>query len=151
MPGTDWNGCYHEDVFSNWMTYCKKWGKEEDREEVVLQTIGRGLSHAKKLENGLIDEFIINELNKVENDEMRRGYCIGVFNQRGVVRVDPEGKPELQLAQKYNEMAEQVESMGYAKYAEALRDIADSYTNEAMHHIKEHQYMQRMKQRDEED
>lgn len=151
VPGTDWNGCYHEEIFSTWMTYCKKWGKEEDREEVVLQTIGRGLSYAKKLENGLIDEFIINELNKVENDEMRRGYCIGVFNQRGVVRVDPEGKPELQLAQKYNEMAEQVESMGYAKYAEALRDIADSYTNEAMHHIKEHQYMQRMKQRDEED
>ena len=114
---------------------------------MVLQTIGRGLSHAKKLDNGLIDEFIMNELNRVENDEMRTGYYVGIFNQRGVVTVDPEGKPELQLAQKYNDMAEKVESMGYAKYAEALRDIANSYTNEAMQHIKEHQHIQEMQQR----
>ncbi len=151
VPGTDWDGCYHEDVFTNWMTYCKKWGKEEDREEVLLQTIGQGLSHARKLDDGLIDEFIINELNKIENDEMRRGYCIGVFNQRGVVTVDPEGKPELQLAKKYNEMAEKVESMGYAKYAEALRNIATGYTNEAMRYIKEHQHIQEMHKRKDDD
>lgn len=151
VPGTDWNGCYHEDIFTSWIAYCKQWGKDEDREEVVLQTIGQGLSYARKLENGLIDEFIINELNKVENDEMRRGYCIGVFNQRGVVTVDPEGKPELKLAQKYNEMAEKVESMGYAKYAEALRDLASGYTQEAMHNIKEHRLIQKLQKREDDD
>ena len=151
VPGTDWSGEYHEDIFTNWIAYCKKWGKEEDRETVVLQTIGRGLSYAKKLDNGLIDEFIMNELNKVENDEMRTGYYMGIFNQRGVVTVDPEGKPELQLAQKYNDMAENVEIMGYAKYAEVLRNLARDYTNEAMHNIKEHRHTQEIQRREEDD
>ena len=82
---------------------------------------------------------------------MRTGYYVGIFNQRGVVTVDPEGKPELQLAQKYNDMAEKVEIMGYAKYAEVLRNLARDYTNEAMHNIKEHRHIQEIQRREEDD
>ena len=76
---------------------------------------------------------------KIENEEMRKGYRLGIFNQRGVRWIDPEGKPELQLAEDYKKCAEIVESMGYAKYAEMLHLISDDYIREAKDNIREHQ------------
>ncbi len=151
IPGTDWEGKYNENCFCQWIDYCKTWAKAEDREAVVQQTIGNGLSYAHKLENGLIDDFIMRELNKIENEEMRRGYRIGIFNQRGVRWIDPEGKPEFQLAEKYKDMAESAESIGYAKYAEILRVISDDYISEAKHHIREHQLQQELHKRENDD
>lgn len=138
IPGTDWDGNYNEEIFQTWIKTCKVWSKKEDREAVTLQTIGNGLSYARKLENGLIDDFIMQELNKIENEEMRRGYRMGIFNQRGVRWIDPEGKPEFELAKKYKEMAESAEELGYATYAETLRLISDDYKREAENNIKEH-------------
>ncbi len=138
VPGTDWEGKYHEDIFNNWIAYCKKWGSEQDRIEVVQQTIGNGLSYAKRCENGLIDEFIIKELNKAGNEDMRRGFSMGIYNQRGASWVDPEGKPEYKLANEYNELASKSEELGYSRFAETLREIADSYTKEAEFNIKQH-------------
>ena len=138
VPGTDWNGECHKGIFCNWINHCKKWSKDNDRFEVVMQTIGNGLSYAKRNENGLIDEFIIDELNKIDNDEMRRGFIIGTINQRGVSYIDPEGKPEYQLAEKYNNLASKVEELGYSRFAGSLRELADNYINEAKHNIKWH-------------
>ena len=138
IPGTDWEGNYNEEVFYKWVDFCKSWSKNEDREAVVQQTIGNGLSYARKLENGLIDEFIMRELNKIDNEQMRRGYRIGVYNQRGARWIDPEGKPEFELAEKYKKMAETVESLGYALYAETLYLISDNYVKEAENNIREH-------------
>ena len=86
----------------------------------------------------LIAEFIIDELNKIENDEMRRGFIIGTINQRGVSYIDPEGKPEYQLAEKYHDLASKVEELGYSRFAGSLRELADNYINEAKHNIKWH-------------
>jgi hypothetical protein len=151
IPGTDWDGNYSENDFCKWIEYCKAWGRAEDREDIVQQTIGNGLSYARKLENGLIDDFIMKELNKVENEEMRIGYQLGIFNQRGVRMIDPEGKPELQLAEKYKEMSEAAESLGYAKFAETLLQISDDYTREAEYNIRSHQLDKEAHKREEED
>lgn len=142
IPGTDWDGNYNENDFCQWVDYCKTWAKAEDREAIVQQTIGNGLSYARKLENGLIDDFIMKELNKIENEEMRTGYRLGIFNQRGVRWIDPEGKPEFELAEKYKALAEVAESIGYAKYAETLRLICEDYIREAESNIKEHRLEQ---------
>lgn len=63
-----------------------------------MQTVGSGLSYAKLDNDKLPPKTIIEELNMAENEELRRGYYLGVVNQRGVHWVDPEGKPELELA-----------------------------------------------------
>ena len=80
----------------------------------------------------------MRELNKTENEEMRMGYRLGIFNQRGVTCVDPEGTPEIQLAEKYKKAAEIAEAKGYAKYAEMLCLIAEDYIKEAERHITRH-------------
>ena len=139
IPGTDWDGLYNESVFSSWLEYCQKWGKEEDREVVLLETVGCGLSYAKPKQDGLMDDFLMKELNKPENDAMRNGYYVGILNQRGAHWVDPTGAPEKKLSEKYKNLAEKVESLGYAKFAELLQTISDRYKDMADSIVKNHQ------------
>lgn len=74
---------------------------------------------------------VIEELNRVENEELRRGYYLGIINQRGVHWIDPEGKPELELAEDYENRANIAESRGYSRYAGILRVIGDEFKREA--------------------
>ena len=102
-----------------------------------MHTIGGALSYVKFDDVGLIDSTIMEELNKVQYDELRRGYELGTFNQRGVHWVDPEGKPEKELARKYQQRADAVEELGYSRFAASLRSIADSFLAEAEANIRE--------------
>jgi hypothetical protein len=138
VPGTDLNGEYHSDVFEEWINYCKTWGNENDRIDVVLNTIGRGLSYAQKLDNGLPDSYIMKELDKSSNSQMREGYYVGVLNQRGVVVLDTEGKPELELSKQNKTLSDTADSYGYTRYAETLKELSRHYAEEAKHHIEEH-------------
>ncbi len=135
VPGTDWNGKFDAEVFADWIKDVKVWSKENNRYEMSMQTIGSGLSYAKLEENGLPREEILQELDFAENDQMRRGYELGIINQRGVYTVDPEGKPEFDLAKHYSEKAQQALNMGYSRYSELLTDISDYFIKEAKHNI----------------
>ena len=136
VPGTDWDGNFHRDVFENWMKEVVEWSRENDRFEVSMHTVGGALSYVAFDEAGLIDVSIMAELNKPESDELRKGYQLGAFNQRGVHWVDPEGKPEKELAAQYIKRAEAVESLGYSRFAGLLRDIATGYLKEAEDNIR---------------
>lgn len=131
VPGTDWEGNFRPDIFTAWIGVVKRWARENDRFEVMMHTVGNGLSYAKFNENNIIDETIMKELNSVENEEMRTGYRLGVFNQRGVHWVDPEGKPERALAAKYQQRADAAERFGYSRFSELLRSIASGFMSEA--------------------
>lgn len=135
IPGTDWNGLFDKKKFKSWIAAVIKWSIDNDREAVTKQTIGSGLAYAKPLENGILDEEIIKVLDAKENDEIRKGYQVGTYNKRGVYLVDPEGKPEKALAAKFEAMADSVEVLGYSRFADTLRDIAQNYMNEAEQNI----------------
>ena len=139
VPGVDWNGNFNERKFSEWVTAVKAWSKKNDRYAITMQTVGSGLSYASLDDNGLPSNIVMEELNKPENEEMRRGYYIGIINQRGVHWVDPEGKEELKLAKSYEENSERAECLGFSRYSGLLRDIAEQYRKEAEHNIQEHQ------------
>ena len=47
IPGTDWNGNFHSEVFDDWISKVKAWALENDRLEVSMHITGNGLSHAK--------------------------------------------------------------------------------------------------------
>lgn len=84
-----------------------------------------------------MDYLRLEELNRVENEELRRGYYLGIINQRGVHWIDPEGKPELELAEDYENRANIAESRGYSRYAGILRVIGDEFKREAKSNILE--------------
>ncbi len=142
VPGTSWEGEYNRDTFSEWIKYCKSWGEECDRKEIVFETIGNGLSYAKKDNDGLVPDFVMDELDKAENEDMRRGYYIGVQNQRGVHLIDPEGKSEYALAEKYLASALKAEEKGYTRYADVLKQLSSSYIKEAGQNKLNHQLEQ---------
>lgn len=109
----------------------KTWSRDNDRYEVAMHTVGSGLSYAELDEDKLPQTAVIEELNRVENEELRRGYYLGIINQRGVHWIDPEGKPELELAEDYENRANIAESRGYSRYAGILRVIGDEFKREA--------------------
>lgn len=130
-PGVDWNGNFDEKRFEFWMKTVKMWSRENDRYETTMHTVGSGLSYAELDEDKLPQTAIIEELNRVENEELRRGYYLGIINQRGVHWIDPEGKPEFELAEDYENRANIAESRGYSRYAGILRVIGDEFKREA--------------------
>ena len=138
VPGTDWNGIFHSDKFISWIATVKEWSLENDRYEVTMQTIGEGLSYFPFNDYNVIDKTLMAELNISNNDELRKGYYLGILNQRGVHFIDPEGKPEKELAQKFYQRADAVETLGYSRFAEILKKIADEYLSEAMENVKHH-------------
>ena len=137
IPGTDWDGNFHSDVFESWLSTVIAWAKENDRYEVSMHTVGNALSYVEFKENGLIDTAIMAALNHIENDELRSGYQLGIFNQRGFHVIDLEGKPEKELARTYRMRADAVEKVGYSRFANLLRKIAESFLKEAEVHIRE--------------
>ena len=138
VPGTDWEGNFHADVFVSWLAQVKDWARKNDRYEPAMSTVGNGLSYAKVDDRGLVDEAIMQALNEKGEDKLRSGYRTGIVNQRGAYYVDPEGKPELKLAQKYEQQADAAETDGYSRFSETLRRVAEEYRAEAKEHAKQH-------------
>lgn len=132
VPGIDWNGVFHEDAFMNWLKKVKTWAYENDRYEVAMHTVGNGLSYASTDDDGLfIEQVLCKTLNASDAEEIRVGYSLGLYNQRGVRFIDPEGKVERTLAQKYSKAAEKAEGLGYSRYSELLKRISERYIFEA--------------------
>ena len=137
VPGVDWNGNFHEEEFKNWVSQAIQWGIENDREAVLKQTIGNGLAYAGWEEDALPNLEIIRVLDAKENEQIRVGFSIGIYNKRGVHWVDPEGKAEKALAEKYSKLADKIEKLGYSRFSNTLRKIADTYLEEAQQNIVE--------------
>ena len=119
------------------MKTVKTWSRDNDRYEVAMYTVGSGLAYAVLDEKKMPQKVIIEELNRAENEELRRGYRGGMIGQRGVHWIDPEGKPEFKLAEDYENRANNAESRGYSRYADILRVIADEFKREAKRNILE--------------
>ena len=134
-PGVDWYGVFDEEKFKQWVNHVEKWSKANDRYAVTMQTVGSGVSYAPLDGDKLPNKSIIELLNKIENTELRRGYYLGIINQRGMHYVDPKGTPELEIAADYNQRAAVAESRGYSRYANVLYEVAGHYQKEAEHNI----------------
>ena len=61
---------------------------------------------------------------------MRSGYNTGIRNARGVHEVDETGKSEASLRDKWQKRADEIESLGFLKFAVSLRELADTYEQE---------------------
>ena len=85
----------------------------------------------------MIHEPMIAALNDADAEEMRKGYILGVINQRGAHFVDPTGNEERAIADEYKKASDDALTMGYQRYSNALRKIAVNYEREARQTVKE--------------
>jgi len=139
-PGTDAENIFSENLFRQWIDCVVESCKKSDHLDIALQQIGSVLIYSPSDSNGLwINKVIAGILNKKEFEDMRIGYSTGIFNSRGVHWVDPTGVPEKELAKKYHQQADDIELIGYHRFASTLRELADSYDREAKNIVEKHQ------------
>jgi len=139
-PGTDTKKIFSEKLFRQWINYVVESCKESGHLEIALQKIGNVLIYSPSDPGGLwINKVIAEFLNKKEFEHMRIGYRLGILNSRGVHWIDPTGTPEKELAKKYRQREDDIELIGYYRFASTLRELADSYDREAERIVEEHQ------------
>ena len=138
-PGTQSDGSFDKAHFEKWLKETCKACSETGHLEVALSHIGKVLYYCPADPCGLwINKVAADALNWKEAEEMRNGFCSAIFNSRGVYFVDPTGKPERELAEKYRQQANDAEDAGFQRLAASLRCLADSYDREADRIIDEH-------------
>lgn len=132
LPGTNLEGGFDSHLFKTWIRSVKESCIESGHIEVASSMIGQCLTHSPKDPDGLwIHRSVADVLNAKDSSEMRNGYRIALFNQRGAHWVDPTGAGERSLAARYRTQADTVEEAGYHRIASSLREMAQSYERDA--------------------
>ncbi len=131
-PGTQEDGTFSEESFIEWIQNVKVACIESGHLKDALADIGKVLIHAPPDPKGLwIHHAVAKELDDRENDDMRESFRNGKYNLRGFHFVDPTGKPERELAEKFRNEADEVENAGFSRFASTLRNLAKGYDQEA--------------------
>ena len=137
-PGLQMDGTFSPDVFRRWLNRVKSVCSEPGLLEFALEQVGQVLVHCPADPDGLwIRREVAEELNKEDMEAMRFGFYLGMRNGRDMHWVDPTGRPERELADRYRKKADEVEREGLWRLAETIRDIADKYDLEARDVINE--------------
>jgi len=132
VPGVQTDKEFAPDLFSNWLSCVEDTVKVSGHYDVAMIRLGDVLVNAPEGPDGLwIHPVIAEAMNSRERSSLRDGYRTGIHNSRGAHIVDPEAKPEIVLAAKYRQRAEDVENAGYQRLATTLRDVANSYERDA--------------------
>lgn len=131
-PGLKEDGTFDGDALNRWLVSVKKECSETGHLEIALTMVGHALIHVRPDPDGLwINRSAAATLNAKDAGDMRDGFRTELYNSRGAHYVDPTGKPEKDLADKYRMQAEGVENAGYHRLAITLRELAMSYEHEA--------------------
>ncbi|MEH2182483.1 hypothetical protein [Nostoc sp.] len=131
-PGSQKDGTYNGEALTAWLEKVKSDCAESGHLEIALLMIGHVLIHTPPDPDGLwLHHAAARALNAKDANDMRNGFTTELFNSRGVHWVDPKGREERELAEKYRAQAEKVESHGYYRLANSLRELADSYERDA--------------------
>ena len=142
-PGTIGTDSFSEENLNKWLSIVKNQCDESGHLDIALQHVGKILTFAPKDSSGLwIHSAVAQVLNAKDAEHIRKGFVVQIKNSRGAYFVDPSGKPERDLANKYNKIADEIENGGYFRFAISLREIAKSYDQDAERNIIEHKQEQ---------
>ena len=131
-PGTQPDGTFSEDKFKSWIAEALELCKASDRYKFAQDIIGRALIHSPEDPSGLWIHCLIAEiLNSEDMNDMRKGLSMGFISLRVAYIVDPTGKPEKELAEKYMNMAVEVGKQGFHRLCQVLKKLAKEYEREA--------------------
>ncbi|MHB1353014.1 MAG: hypothetical protein ACYCWA_06845 [Thiobacillus sp.] len=131
-PGCQADGSYDGDTLGRWLEAVKKECSDTGHLEIAMTMLGHSLIHVPSDPGGLwIHHSAAAALNAKDARDMRNGFRTELYNSRGAHWVDPTGKPERELAEKYRAQAEAVEVAGYHRLATTLRELAASYERDA--------------------
>lgn len=126
-PGSKTDGTFNGEELEKWLNEVKKECEISGHLEIALTMIGHVLTYSPADPNGLwINHSVAEVLNARDANDMRDGFRIQLFNSRGVYPFT-NGQAERELAKKYRLQAEEIESHGFHRLANTLRELATSY------------------------
>lgn len=131
-PGMLDDGSFSAETLRMWYNAVKLKTIESGHYEVAMTYLGQVLFYACPDPSGLwIHQSAAELLDEKENDNIRKGFSLAVFNSRGVYSIVPSGKTERELAISWRQKAEEIEKLGLIRFASSLKELANSYDREA--------------------
>ena len=131
-------GIFDVSDFNNWVEEAKNQARADKRYEITMQEIGKVFKYYPDAEEGLwLPVQVAEILDANDAEHIRVGYALEIYNSRGVHTVDPEGKPEMALSEKWKKRAEVAENEGFPRFGAKLREVSESYRREAQRNIDE--------------
>lgn len=132
VPGTSDDGVVDAGALRAWLYEARRLLNESDRREIGELQIGEVFAHSPVDTDGTFPCLPVRDiLEAAPDDRLARGFSIGVYNKRGVTSrgMAEGGQQEYDLAAQYAAWAGAVQ-VTHPRTAAALRDVADSYTED---------------------
>lgn len=130
-PGLAEEGQFDGDAFKSWWTKAEQDLQESGHYDVGAHTFGEVLIYVPADPDGLwIHRAAAEVLNGKEAEPMRDGFTTGSFNARGVHGYTA-GAAEREIAKQYHQQADAADLAGYARLADAVRQFAKRYEQDA--------------------
>lgn len=131
------DGVFNASDFNDWVVAVKSKAKEDKRYEITMQEIGKVFYYYPENDDGLwLPKEVAEVIDGKDAEDIRVGYALEIYNSRGVHIIDPEGKPELALAAKWEGRAS-IAANDFPRFSAKLREVAESYRREAQRNIDE--------------
>ena len=139
-PGTQDDGSFNVEVFNAWIKEARKRTDESGHTVLAQNHIGQILTYAPPDPDGLwVHNAVATILNDRHTGDMRDGFTMALFNQRGMHRFT-EGQAERSLACENREKAEALDSKGYTRFAAAMLEFAKQYDRQAEYEAEHNPY-----------
>ena len=110
--------------------------KVENNPKEVMKMIKRNAQNT--FSDDVIDSYMNLFEEVITSQTLREYYCKAIYFSRGIHFIDPLGKPEQKLAQKYNKQAIEAEDKCFLRLSKSLRDLANKYEKDAERIIDQH-------------
>lgn len=130
-PGTNSRDTIDETVLVEWIRETKRLCVESGHWAIAQQTVGHTFAfHPAGLDGMLTNPAAARILDTSEFDDMRTGFRLALFNERGVHGFT-HGNEEFGIAQKYRNYAVRYDAAKFTLIAATLRSLAESYERDA--------------------
>lgn len=131
-PGSTSRDKIDETVLVEWIREVKRLCIESGHWPIAQQTIGHTFAfHPAGLDGMLLaNPAAAKVLDTSEFEDMRTGFRLALFNERGVYGFT-QGKEELEIAKKYRDYAAKYDAAKFTLIAATLYSLAESYEREA--------------------
>lgn len=135
IPGYDDLGVLQPDRLAKWIATVRKSCAELSRADVADTCLGRMLANAPVGKDGAWPcEPVRQAMEDIQSDAMMRGAHTGVYNSRGVVWRGEGGDQERELAEKYRNWGQALQSSHPYVASKLLMELARTYEREASNH-----------------
>lgn len=130
-PGLSDDGALDVGAFNDWINEARRITERTGHAEVAQIQIGRVLSYAPPDPNGLwVHESIATVLNDRGAADMRSGFTMELFTQRGVYSFT-HGREEREIAARNRQKADALDSKGFTRFGTQMRRLAEQYIRDA--------------------